>query len=73
MDYYKGSKIIRAMKVLKTEVIQGYPFITGLKVNDFDTGSQSRLKFKKNLFDARISDQTFTEGSLKSPPSGVVN
>ena len=61
-------KIFRRVEVLEVEDIQGYPTVTRSRVSDLESGGHTDMQFRYIAYDNGITEDVFTERSLRNPP-----
>lgn len=68
-EYFdKQGKLYRAIEALKVQEVQGYPTITLMKASDFNSGANTVTEFSDIRYDIGLSDEIFSERSLRNPP-----
>ncbi|MDJ0652491.1 MAG: outer membrane lipoprotein-sorting protein [Simkaniaceae bacterium] len=63
-----AGKLYRSVEVLKVEDIDGHATVTRSRVSDHIGGGQTDMQFRFISYDLGLSDDVFTERSLRSPP-----
>lgn len=70
IDYLDGKgQVYRRVEAIETKVIQGFPTVVKSKVSDLVTGGFTLMEFRNIQYELAISDDVFTERSLRTPPT----
>jgi outer membrane lipoprotein-sorting protein len=69
VDYFnsQGEKS-RSMKVLKTQVIDGFTTVMHSKITQHSDGSYTEMQFRNVKYNLGFPDDIFSERSLRNPP-----
>ncbi|WP_461537007.1 outer membrane lipoprotein-sorting protein [Spongorhabdus nitratireducens] len=62
-------KVYRRMEVIKTEVFQGYPVATEVKISRVTRGTYTLMQMRRVRFDIGLPQDIFSERSLRNPPT----
>jgi predicted RND superfamily exporter protein/outer membrane lipoprotein-sorting protein len=69
MDYTdETGEIYRRIEALEVESVDGHPTVTVMKVSDLRSGGHTVSQFRNIEYDLGISDDVFTERTLRNPP-----
>ena len=69
IEYYDASnKPVRKIEALNVESIQGIPTVTKAKVTNLIDNSYTLMEFKRMKYDLGITEDVFSERSLRNPP-----
>ncbi len=63
----KGNKL-REMEVLKTQIISGFTTVMHSRITQFSDNSYTEMQFRNVSYNVGLSDDIFTERSLRYPP-----
>mgnify|MGYP000035307366 CR=1 FL=1 len=62
------NKLIREMKVLSVENIDGFPTVLHAKMSQLTDGSYTEMQFRNVKYNVGLPDNIFSERSLRTPP-----
>lgn len=69
IEFYDASnKAYRLIEALEVETVQGIATVTKAKVTNLSDASYTILEFKGMTYDVGLTDDIFTERSLRNPP-----
>jgi len=68
-----NGQIYRTVEVQKVETIQGHPTVVESKVSDINSGGYTLMQFRNIRYDLGLSEDVFSERSLRNPPSKWLN
>jgi len=70
IEYYDAiGKPIRKIEALAVKTVQNIPTVTKAKVTNLIDNSYTLMEFKRMKYDLGITNDVFTERSLRNPPS----
>lgn len=63
-----AGKLYRRVEVLEVQDIDGYPTVVTSRVSDLAGGGRTDMQFRHIRYDIGLTDDLFTERSLRTPP-----
>lgn len=73
MEYTDGGgKVYRRIEAVETEVIQGHPTVTKMKVSDLANGGYTLAELRNIAYDIDVPESAFAEKSLRNPPMSLL-
>lgn len=61
-------RVYRRVEVVEVDEFQGHPTVTRSQITDLETGGITRLEFRFIRYDIGLTEEVFTERSLRNPP-----
>ncbi len=61
-------KVYRTMEVVKVDSIQGHPTVLQAQISDLERGSKTLMQMRGVKYDIGLSQNIFSERSLRKPP-----
>jgi outer membrane lipoprotein-sorting protein len=73
IDYVdEEGQTYRSYEALNVEVIDGYATVTGSRMRDLRTGSETHMTYSGVAYDVGLEDKVFSERYLRNPPRGLL-
>jgi outer membrane lipoprotein-sorting protein len=71
-EYYdKNGKLYRVISAVEVRDVEGFPTIVKMKSEDLNAKASTVTEFTKMDYNTGLSDDTFTERYLRTPPAGM--
>lgn len=68
INFFNGDENYRRVEAVSVETVEGYPTVTRSKVSDLRGGGYTLMEFRNMDYDLGLSDEIFSERSLRTPP-----
>jgi hypothetical protein len=69
IEYENGQgEVYRRVEVLEVSEVQGHPTVTKSRVSNLQSGGHTDMQFRFVSYDLGMSEDVFTERSLRNPP-----
>ncbi|MBT1449341.1 outer membrane lipoprotein-sorting protein [Glaciecola sp. XM2] len=73
IDFFKNDNNYRRVEAVSVENIQGFPTVVRSKVSDLSSGAYTLMEFRNISYDIGLTDDIFSERSLRNPPREWLN